>query len=66
VGNLLLDHRAPTKTTTKFSYGMGLGVRADIGRSFVGARDGQPQYVDFSNFGSTPWVQWRIDLGTRF
>jgi opacity protein-like surface antigen len=56
----------PTKTTTKFSYGLGLGVRADIGRSFVVRGMVSQQYVDFSNYGSTPWVQWRLELGTRF
>ena len=56
----------PTKTTTKFSYGLGLGVRADIGRSFVVRGMVSQQYVDFSNYSTTPWVQWRIDLGTRF
>jgi opacity protein-like surface antigen len=56
----------PTKTTTKFSYGLGLGVRADIGRSFVVRGIVSQQYVDFSNYSTTPWIQWRIDLGTRF
>jgi hypothetical protein len=56
----------PTKTTTKFAYGAGLGVRADIGRSFTVRGMVSQQYVDFSNFGSTPWTVWRIDLGTRF
>ena len=56
----------PTKTTTKFSYGLGLGVRADIGRSFVVRGMVSQQYVDFSSYGTTPWVQWRLDLGTRF
>lgn len=56
----------PTKTTTKFSYGLGLGVRADIGRSFVVRGMVSQQYVDFSSYSTTPWVQWRIDFGTRF
>jgi len=56
----------PTKTTTKFSYGAGLGVRADIGRSFTVRGMVSQQYVDFSNYGSVPWTVWRIDLGTRF
>ena len=56
----------PTKTTTKFSYGFGLGVRADVGRTFVVRGMASQQYVDFSNYGSTPWIQWRVDLGTRF
>jgi hypothetical protein len=56
----------PTHATTKFSYGAGLGVRADIGRSFVLRGLVSQQYVDFSNFASTPWTVWRIDLGARF
>ena len=56
----------PTHATTKFAYGAGLGVRADIGRSFVLRGMVSQQYVDFSSFSSTPWTVWRIDLGTRF
>lgn len=56
----------PTASTTKFSYGAGLGVRADIGRSFTLRGMVSQQYVDFSNFSTTPWTVWRIDLGARF
>ena len=56
----------PTHATTKFSYGAGLGVRSDIGRSFTLRGMVSQQYVDFSNFSTTPWIVWRIDLGARF
>src|SRR5262245_18914929 len=56
----------PTKTTTRFSYGAGLGVRLDIGRSFVLRGMASQQYVDFGNYSGTPWTQWRVDLGARF
>jgi len=56
----------PTHATTKFAYGLGLGVRADVGRSLVLRGGVSQQYVDFSNFSTTPWVQWRLDIGTRF
>ena len=55
-----------TYATTKFSYGAGLGVRADIGRSFTLRGMASQQYVDFNQFSTTPWVVWRIDLGARF
>ena len=56
----------PTYATTKFSYGAGMGVRADIGRSFTLRGMVSQQYVDFSSFSTTPWTVWRIDLGARF
>ena len=56
----------PTHATTKFSWGAGLGVRADIGRSFVLRGMVSQQYVDFAQYSSTPWTVWRIDLGARF
>jgi len=56
----------PTYSTTKFSYGVGLGVRADIGRSFTLRGSVSQQYVDFAYLSTTPWTVWRVDLGTRF
>lgn len=56
----------PTHATTKFSWGAGLGVRADVGRSFVLRGMVSQQYVDFAQYNSTPWTVWRIDLGARF
>jgi len=56
----------PTHATTKFSYGAGLGVRADIGRSFVLRGMVGQQYVDFASVSTAPWTMWRIDLGARF
>jgi hypothetical protein len=56
----------PTYATTKFSYGAGLGVRADIGRSFTLRGMVSQQYVDFAYLSTTPWTVWRIDLGARF
>jgi hypothetical protein len=56
----------PTYATTKFSYGAGLGVRADIGRTFTLRGSVSQQYVDYNQLSTTPWTVWRIDLGARF
>lgn len=56
----------PTKSTTRFSYGAGLGVRLDFGRSFTLRGMASQQYVDFGNYSGMPWTQWRVDLGARF
>jgi len=56
----------PTKSSTKFSYGAGLGVRADIGRSFTVRGWVSQQYIEVGSVGFTPFTQWRVDIGTRF
>ena len=49
----------PTKSSTKFSYGAGLGVRADIGRSFTVRGWVSQQYIEVGSVGFTPFTQWR-------
>jgi opacity protein-like surface antigen len=56
----------PTKSSTKFAYGAGLGVRADIGRTFTVRGWVSQQWIEIGSVGFTPWTQWRIDIGSRF
>jgi hypothetical protein len=56
----------PTHATTKFAYGAGLGIRADVGRTFTFRGLVSQQYVDYNQLSTTPWTVWRIDLGARF
>jgi opacity protein-like surface antigen len=55
----------PTRTTTKFSYNVGLGMRLDAGtgvfRLFV-----NQQSIDFGSSYQSYWTQLRVDFGTKF
>jgi len=57
----------PTKSTTRFSYNAGLGVRYDFNRSFYSRVWVNAQSVDFGgDYGSSYWRQGRIDFGFKF
>jgi opacity protein-like surface antigen len=56
----------PTATSTKFSYNVGLGLRAEMGKGFIRGVVNQ-QWVDFGgNYGSDSVTQYRIDFGIKF
>ncbi len=56
----------PTKSTTKFSYNVGAGLRLDVGRGLFRFLVNS-QYVDFGgSYGSSNVIQYRLDLGTKF
>jgi opacity protein-like surface antigen len=56
----------PTKSTTKFSYNAGLGLRLDVGSGVFRALVSE-QWVDFGgSYGSSSWTQYRIDFGVKF
>jgi opacity protein-like surface antigen len=56
----------PTKSTTKFSYNAGLGLRMDVGRGVFRFLVNS-QWMDFGgSYGSSNVIQYRIDLGTKF
>ena len=56
----------PTRSTTKFSYNFGLGVRFD-GPGYLLRGFYNQQWVDFGgNYGQAPLGQWRLEIGSRF
>lgn len=57
----------PTKTTTKFSYNGGVGLRYDFGgRAFIRGLVNS-QWADFGGTaGTLQWTQYRFDIGTLF
>jgi len=56
----------PTKSTTRFSYNAGLGLRLDVGKGvFRGMVNSQ--WADFGgSYGSSAFIQYRIDFGVKF
>jgi len=56
----------PTKSTTRFSYNAGLGLRLDVGKGvFRGMVNSQ--WADFGgSYGSSNFIQYRIDFGVKF
>jgi len=55
----------PTKTTTRFSYNAGLGLRLDVGKGvFRGLVN--YQYADLGGWGQADFIQYRIDFGVKF
>ena len=56
----------PTKSTTRFSYNAGLGLRLDVGKGvFRGMVNSQ--WADFGgSYGSSSFIQYRIDFGVKF
>jgi len=56
----------PTATSTKFSYNVGAGIRAEVGKGFIRALVNE-QWADFGgSYGSASWTQYRIDFGIKF
>lgn len=56
----------PTKSTTKFSYNAGAGLRYDAGRGVFKLLVNS-QWLDFGgSYGSSSVIQYRIDFGTKF
>jgi opacity protein-like surface antigen len=56
----------PTKSTTKFSYNLGAGLRYDFGKGLARFLVNS-QYVDFGgSYGSSNVIQYRLDIGTKF
>jgi Outer membrane protein beta-barrel domain len=56
----------PTASTTRFSYNAGLGLRLDAGKGVFKFLVNS-QWADFGgSYGSTNFVQYRIDFGTKF
>ena len=56
----------PTHATTKFSYNAGLGLRLDAGKGVFRLLVNS-QWADFGgSYGSSNFVQYRIDFGTKF
>lgn len=56
----------PTATSTKFSYNVGAGIRAELGKGFIRAGVNE-QWMDFGgSYGSSAFTQYRIDFGVKF
>jgi hypothetical protein len=55
----------PTRTTTRFSYNAGAGLRLDAGRGLVRLFVNQ-QWMDFGSSYQSSWTQVRLDFGTKF
>ena len=56
----------PTHATTKFSYNVGAGLRLDAGKGVFRFLVNS-QWADFGNsYGSSNFIQYRLDFGTKF
>jgi opacity protein-like surface antigen len=56
----------PTKSTTRFSYNAGAGLRLDAGRGVFRFLVNS-QWMDFGgSYGSSNVIQYRLDIGTKF
>jgi hypothetical protein len=57
---------APTKAATYFSYGAGLGLRADVSRQMFVAAQADWLQLQYGAGGNPQFMSWRFDLGFRF
>jgi opacity protein-like surface antigen len=55
----------PTKSTTRFTYNAGLGLRLDVGKGVFRGIVNQ-QWADLGGYGQADWLQYRIDFGVKF